>query len=134
MKAGGAPPCGAACAALVADPHFRHQVELLCAKGPRLPAELLAEVAIEYGLEDAIRKKIARYLRIPDAALDVTGAREFPPLPLPPPHGDSAPLTLLDILPNRSPTATQHRGSMRRFGEIAAPIVQDLALRRLRDE
>ncbi len=82
MKARGAPSCGAACAALVADPHFRHQVELLCAKGPRLSAELLAEVAIEYDLEDAIRKKIARYLSIPDAALDVAGARDFPPLPM----------------------------------------------------
>ena len=75
-------PDNGASAALVADPHFRHQVELLCAKGPRLPAELLAEVAIEYDLEDAIRKKIARYLSIPNAALDVTGARDFPPLPM----------------------------------------------------
>ncbi len=79
-------PDNGASAALVADPLFRHQVELLCAKGPRLPAELLAEVAIEYDLEDAIRKKIARYLSIPNAALDVTGAREFPPLPM---HGVS---------------------------------------------
>ena len=69
-------------AGLVADPRFRHQVELLCAKGPRLPAELLAEVAIEYDLEDAIREKIRRYLDIPDEALDLTSARQLPPLPI----------------------------------------------------
>ena len=70
-------------AALVADPWFHHQVELLCARGPRLPVELLAELAIEHGLEDVVRKKLRRYLDIPDDALDLTGGRR---LPLPPIH------------------------------------------------
>ena len=60
--------------------------------------------------------------------------RGFTPHQTPPPHGDLAPLTLLDILPDRNPTATEHRDSWRSFGEIADGIVQDLALRRLRDE
>jgi hypothetical protein len=54
--------------------------------------------------------------------------------PMPPPHGDSAPLSLADIFPKPTPTAPEHRNSMRRFGEIVTPIIQDLALRRLRDE
>ena len=73
---------GRASAALAADPPFHRQLETLCARGPRLPVELLAELAVEYGLEAAIREKIRRYLAIPDEALDLTGARQLPPLPI----------------------------------------------------
>ncbi len=69
-------------AALVADPPFHRQLETLCARGPRLPVELLAELAAEHGLEATIREKIRRYLDIPDEALDLTGARQLPPLPI----------------------------------------------------
>lgn len=48
----------------------------------RAAAELLAEVAVEPGLEDAIRKKLRRYLDIPDEALDLTGGRRLPPSPI----------------------------------------------------
>lgn len=75
-------PIHAASAALVADPPFHRQLETLCVRGPRLPVEFLAELAIEHGLEVAIRNKLRRYLDIPDAALDVTGARQLPPPPL----------------------------------------------------
>ena len=75
-------PTNATSAGLVVDPPFRRQIELLSAKGPRLPVELLAELAVEYGLEVVIREKIARYLNIPNAALDITGARQLPPPPL----------------------------------------------------
>lgn len=71
-----------ASAALVADPTFHRQLETLCARGPRLPVELLAELAAEHGLEVTIREKIRRYLDIPDEALDLTGARQLPPLPI----------------------------------------------------
>lgn len=64
---------------MAADPYFCRQVQQLYQLGPRLPVELLAEVASDYGLEGAIRKKLKRYLDIPDAALDVAGARHFPP-------------------------------------------------------
>ena len=68
---------------MAADPYFCRQIEQLCQLGPRLPVELLAELATEYGLEDVVRKKLRRYLDIPDDALDLTGGRR---LPLPPIH------------------------------------------------
>ena len=76
-----------ASAALVADPPFHRQLETLCARGPRLPVELLAELAIEYDIEAAIRKKLRRYLDIPDDALDLAGARQLPPSPIHAVHG-----------------------------------------------
>ncbi len=76
-----------ASAALVADPPFHRQLETLCARGPRLPVELLAELAIEYDIEAAIRKKLRRYLDIPDDALDLAGARQLPPSPIHAIHG-----------------------------------------------
>ena len=76
-----------ASAALVADPPFHRQLETLCARGPRLPVELLAELAAEHGLEATIREKIRRYLAIPDDALDFTGARQLPPSPIHAVHG-----------------------------------------------
>ena len=80
-------PINGRSAALVADPPFHRQLEALCAKGPRLPLELLAELAIEHGLEATIRKKLRRYLDIPDDALDLAGARQLPPLPIHAVHG-----------------------------------------------
>ena len=76
-----------ASAALVADSPFHRQLETLCAKGPRLPVELLAELAIEYDIEAAIRKKLRRYLDIPDDALDLAGASQLPPSPIHAVHG-----------------------------------------------
>ena len=75
-------PNNVASAALVADPPFHRQIEALCARGPRLPAEFLAEIAIEHGLETVVRKKLRRYLNIPDEALDLTGGHHLPPLPI----------------------------------------------------
>ena len=76
-----------ASAALVADPPFHRALETLCARGPRLPVELLAELAAEHGLEATIREKIRRYLEIPDEGFDLTGARQLPPLPIHAIHG-----------------------------------------------
>ena len=60
--------------------------------------------------------------------------RGLTPHQKPTPRGDSAPLTLLDILPDRNPTATEHRDSWRSIGELKDEIIEDLALRRLRDK
>ena len=54
--------------------------------------------------------------------------------PMPPPQGDSAPLSLADILPKPTPTAPEDEDNWRVLGEINTGIVRDLALRRLRDE
>lgn len=69
-------------ASIIVDPAFRRQIERLHQRGPRLIAELLAELAAERGLGTIIQQKIARYLDISDAALDfVPGARQLPPIP-----------------------------------------------------
>lgn len=73
---------GSVAAEAVADLKFRHQVERLCAKGPRVVCELLAELGAERSIQTIIDEKVARYAAIDDAALDVIGGREFPPIPL----------------------------------------------------
>ena len=74
-------------ASLVVDPDFCRQVDRLYRRGPRIIAELLAELAAERGLGTIIQQKLARYLNISDAALDVVpGARQLPPMP---PHRTS---------------------------------------------
>ena len=76
------PSFGAAYATIVADPHYRRQVEQLHEQGPRPVGEFLAELAIEHGIQSKINAKLSRYAQIPDVALDRTGTREFPPLPM----------------------------------------------------
>lgn len=77
-----------AAASLVVDPDFRQQIERLHQRGPRLIAELLAELAAERGLGTIIDQKLARYLEIPNAALDlIPDARQFPPMPPHRAHG-----------------------------------------------
>ncbi len=76
-RAPAAPPAPGPAAAMVADPGFRRQVKQLYRRGPRLIAEPFAELAVEYGLGPTIDEKIARYLSIPDAALDIAGARQL---------------------------------------------------------
>ena len=49
--------------------------------------------------------------------------------PSAPTGGDSAPLTLLDILPDRHPTATEPLDRWRRLGEIKDGIIEDLTIR-----
>ena len=73
---------GAGAATMVADVIFRRQVEQLYRRGPRLIAELFAELAVECGLGTIIHQKLVRYLDLPDDALDAAGGRQLPPLPL----------------------------------------------------
>lgn len=76
------PYFGAACATIVADPQYRRHIEHLHEQGPRPVAELLAELAVEHGLQSEINAKLLRYSKISDARLDEIGGREFPPLPI----------------------------------------------------
>jgi hypothetical protein len=66
----------------IEDSRFRHQAAALWNRGPRLVAELLAEIARDRMLGGYIEALMVRYCAIPDIWLDCTGAREFPPLPL----------------------------------------------------
>lgn len=55
--------------------------------------------------------------------------RDFSLLQKPKRREDSAPLTLLDILPDRHPTATEPLDSWRRLGEIKDGIIEGLTIR-----
>ena len=76
------PSFGAACATLAADPQYRRQVNNLHRQGPRPVGELLAELGFEHGIKAEIDAKLSRYARVSDLALDLTGARQFPPVPI----------------------------------------------------
>jgi len=73
-------PIGSVAAETFADLKFRRQVERLCAKGPRVVGELLAELGAERSIQTIIDEKVARYAAIDDSALDVIGGREFAPI------------------------------------------------------
>ena len=66
----------------VADLRFRRRVERLCAKGPRIVGELLAELGAERGIQTLIDEKVDRNVAIDDAALDAIDGRKFSPIPL----------------------------------------------------
>ena len=72
-------PASLIAAETVADARFAHQVSKLHAEGPRLLTELLAEIGAERSLQTFIEEKIARYLEIDAAVLDVTDGRHLPP-------------------------------------------------------
>ena len=75
-------PIGAVAAQVVQDLAFRRKVKRLHAKGPRVIAEMLAELAAERNLATVIDEALDRYIDIDDAALDATNGRHFPPPPL----------------------------------------------------
>lgn len=73
---------GRAAAALVADLRFRNKMTVLLAMGNRPVAEMVAEFAVHHGLEAELDQLLDKYLSIPDAALDMIGARDLPQPPL----------------------------------------------------
>lgn len=75
-------PVGDIAAQVLQEVAFRRKVRHLVAKGPRVVGELLAEIAAERNLGTVINDALDRYIKIPDAALDATNGRNFPPSPL----------------------------------------------------
>ncbi len=73
---------GETAAKIVADPRFERLVERLYQRGPRLIAEVLAEIGAKHGIRGDIDAAVESYLDIPDKALDATGGRDPPPLPI----------------------------------------------------
>ena len=78
----GRPPVGMVAAQIVQDLKYRRKIKRLVAKGDRVVAEMLAELAADRNLGTAINEALDRYIEIPDAALDATNGRNFPPNPL----------------------------------------------------
>jgi hypothetical protein len=68
--------------ARLSDLRFR----LLCAKvhacGPRVLAELLAELGRERMIQTEVEQKLERYAQLDPARVRAVGADRFPPLPL----------------------------------------------------
>ena len=69
-------------AEVVADLKFRRQVEHLHRLGPRVTAEMLAELGAERGIQTIIDQKLERYAELEPETLEVTGGDGFWPLPL----------------------------------------------------
>ena len=78
----GLQPIGQIAAEVVADMRFRHQVLRLHRLGPRVTAELLAEIGAERSIQTVIDQKLDRYTEIEPEALEVTGSDGFWPLPI----------------------------------------------------
>jgi hypothetical protein len=76
------PLIGTLAAEIAADAAFRAKVAALYRRGPRLVAEMLAEIAAERALASYIDEKFNLFLALDDAALDVLSARDMPPAPL----------------------------------------------------
>ncbi len=74
---------GPIAAEIVADLTFRRRVTRLHERGPRVVAEFLAELGAECLMATVIDEMLNRYLALADEALDATGARDFPPVPIP---------------------------------------------------
>ena len=68
----------------VADLRFRRQVEHLHRLGPRVTAELLAEIGVECSIRMVIDRKLATYVSIKPEAIEAAGGGEFWPAPI---HG-----------------------------------------------
>ena len=66
------------------DVRFRRKVRRLLGRGDRLIVEMLAELGAERLIATVIDQLLDHYLSIPDEALDATGARDFPLVPI---HG-----------------------------------------------
>ena len=69
-------------AEIVADMRFRRKVERLHGLGPRVTAELLAELGAERSIRTVIDNKLDRYAGLNPKAVMVTGGDEFWPAPL----------------------------------------------------
>ncbi len=65
-----------------ADLEFRTKVRRVLAKGDRLIVEMLAELGADRLIATIIAQMLDRYLGLADEALDATGARDFPPVPI----------------------------------------------------
>ncbi len=73
---------GSAAAETVANLRFRRKVERIHSLGPRVTAELLAEIGAERNIRTVIDDKLERYAGLDPKAVAVTGGDDFWPAPL----------------------------------------------------
>ena len=79
-----APPrsIGSVAAEIVASLRFRRKVEQVHSLGPRVTAELLAEIGAERNIRTVIDNKLERYAALDPKAVAAAGADDFWPSPL----------------------------------------------------
>ncbi len=73
---------GGVAAETVASMRFRRKVEKIHSLGPRVTAELLAEIGAERSIRTIIDQKLERYAALDPKAVTVTGGDDFWPMPL----------------------------------------------------
>ena len=73
---------GSVAAETVANLRFRRKVERVHSLGPRVTAELLAEIGAERNIRTVIDNKLERYAALDPKAVTVTGGDDFWPAPL----------------------------------------------------
>ena len=78
----GSPSIGLATIEAGVDLRFRRQVERVHALGPRVTAELLAEIGAERNITTIIEQKIEKYAVLDIDALELAGGDQFPALPI----------------------------------------------------
>ncbi len=83
-RAQGLRPIGEIAAELVANMRFRRQVLRLHRLGPRITAELLAEIGAERSIQTVIDQKLNTDADLDLEALEATGRDKFWPAPI---HG-----------------------------------------------
>ena len=81
-RAQGLQPIGRIAAGVVVDLVFRRKVERLHSLGPRVTAELLAQLGAERSIMTVISQMLDQYVHLDPKALEVTGADRFSPAPL----------------------------------------------------
>jgi len=65
--------------AAITDLRLRRGAEHLCRLGPRVTAELLAEIGARHGIQEEIVRSLAAYHRLTLGMIQVAGADRFPP-------------------------------------------------------
>ena len=75
-------PVGRVAAEIVAGLKFRRRVERLHALGPRVLAELLAEIGAERSIQTIVDLKLDRYAGLNPEAIEAAGGDAFWPLPI----------------------------------------------------
>ena len=69
-------------AEVVADLRFRRKVQRLHGLGPRVLAELLAEIAVERGIATIVNQKLDTYVDLDPTAIEAAGGDGFWPVPV----------------------------------------------------
>ena len=69
-------------AEVVADMHWRREIKRLHRLGPRVLAELLAEIAAERGIRVLVERKIDKFASINPETLEAAGGDAFWPVPI----------------------------------------------------